>query len=97
VNNVANNISKEEAQQGWKLLWDGLTSHGWRSVNKSSFPEKVWQIENGVLTVKGTTGAEAAAGGDIVTDAEFSAFDLQFEFRITDTANSGVKYFVTEK
>ena len=28
---------------------------------------------------------------------EFHAFDLQFEFQITDTANSGVKYFVTER
>lgn len=97
VNNIPNNVSKEEAQQGWKLLWDGLTSHGWRSAYKSSFPDKVWTIQNGVLTVKGAAGAESSAGGDILTDEEFGAFDLQFEFKITDTANSGVKYFVTEK
>jgi hypothetical protein len=27
----------------------------------------------------------------------FHAFDLQFEFQLSDTANSGVKYFVIEK
>jgi hypothetical protein len=40
-------------------------------------------------------GKESANGGDIVTNEEFAAFDLSFEFRLTPGANSGVKYFVT--
>ena len=40
-------------------------------------------------------GKEATNGGDIVTEEQFAAFDLSFEFKLTPGANSGVKYFVT--
>src|SRR6185503_8736130 len=59
------------------------------------FPEKGWVIENGNLSVLPSQGKESANGGDIVTDDQFSAFDLSFSFRLTPGANSGVKYFVT--
>ena len=97
VNTIPNNISEAEKKLGYRLLWDGKTTNGWRGAYKDNFPDKVWYIENGTLNVRGSNGAESANGGDIVTTDEFSAFDLQFEFRLSDTANSGVKYFVTEK
>lgn len=97
INTIPNNISAPEKKAGLRLLWDGKTSNGWRGAYKEHFPAKVWYIVDGTLNVKGSTGAESANGGDIVTTEEFGAFDLQFEFKLTDTANSGVKYFVTEK
>lgn len=97
VNMLPNNLSNEEKSQGYRLLWDGKTHAGWRGAYKDFFPEKIWTIKEGILSVESSSGAESANGGDIVTKEEFGAFDLQFEFRITDTANSGVKYFVTEK
>ena len=36
-------------------------------------------------------------GGDIISDAEFTDFDLRWEWRLTPGANSGLKYFVTEE
>ncbi|MGZ3998910.1 MAG: 3-keto-disaccharide hydrolase, partial [Flavisolibacter sp.] len=48
------------------------------------------------ISVLPSTGAESNNGGDIVTTKEYSAFSLQFEFKLTEGANSGVKYFVTE-
>ncbi len=97
VNLIPNTVSPEEAKTGVRLLWDGKTFKGWRSAYKTSFPtDGSWYIENGTLNVRGSNGAESRNGGDILTEDEFGAFDLQFEFKITDTANSGVKYFVTE-
>jgi hypothetical protein len=97
VNLVPNSVSDQENQQGVKLLWDGKSTNGWRGAHKEKFPEKGWKIEEGILSVVKSSGGESANGGDIVTEEEFGAFDLQFEFKLTEGANSGVKYFVTEK
>lgn len=97
VNLLPNNISEPEKRNGVKLLWDGQTTTGWRSAYKESFPEKGWAISDGVLSVVASNGAEAGHGGDIVTLAEYGAFILQFGFKLTEGANSGVKYFVTER
>jgi hypothetical protein len=96
VNTLVNNISADEKRMGVRLLWDGKTMNGWRGVNHKPVPTPTWYIENGTLNVSRGKSPEISAGGDIVTNDEFSAFDLQFEFKLTDTANSGVKYFVTE-
>jgi hypothetical protein len=97
ANFVPNTISDQEKLNGVKLLWDGKTTAGWRGAYKESFPAKGWEISNGILSVVRSAGGESENGGDIVTTNEYGAFDLQFEFKLTDGANSGVKYFVTEK
>jgi hypothetical protein len=79
---------------GWKLLWDGKTTEGWKSAKSDNFPAKGWEIENGILKVLKSGGAEATNGGDIVTTKKYKDFELKFEFRITEGANSGIKYFV---
>jgi len=95
ANFVPNYLSPYEQQHGWQLLFDGQTSRGWRSAKGPAFPTQGWQIADGTLTVLPSEGKEAANGGDIVTQAEYHAFDLSFEFKLTPGANSGVKYFVT--
>jgi len=97
VNTLPNNLSADEKRMGVRLLWDGKTTEGWRGAGKDFFPGGAWYVKEGTLNVSGSHGRESQNGGDIVTKDEFSAFDLQFEFQLTDTANSGVKYFVTEK
>jgi hypothetical protein len=97
ANFIPNFISAVEAKQGFKLLWDGKTTDGWRKAYGQNFPEKGWEIKDGELHVLASNGQEGQNGGDIVTSKEYSAFILQFDFKITDSANSGVKYFVTEK
>jgi hypothetical protein len=97
VNLLANNLSLQEKRNGVQLLFDGNTTDGWRGAYKEKFPEKGWEVKAGELRVLGAAGAEAANGGDIVTIKEYSAFIFQFDFKLTEGSNSGVKYFVTEK
>ena len=96
ANFIPNNVSEQEKKNGLRLLFDGKTTNGWRGAHKNEFPKKGWEIKDGALHVLKADGGESTNGGDIVTEDMFSAFDLQFEFKLTPGANSGVKYFVTE-
>ncbi|MCX6318996.1 MAG: DUF1080 domain-containing protein [Bacteroidetes bacterium] len=94
VNCNDNTISGEEAKAGWKLLWDGRSTEGWRGARLTGFPEKGWVIENGILKVLSSTGGESTNGGDIITTRLYTNFELSVDFKITEGANSGIKYFV---
>jgi hypothetical protein len=95
LNLKPNSLNSYEKETGWKLLFDGVSSKGWIGAYKKIFPEKGWEIKDGILSVLSSEGKESANGGDIVTSDLYSAFDLSFEFKLTPGANSGVKYFVT--
>lgn len=88
-----NTLSKPERQAGWALLWDGKTTSGWRGAKLDGFPEKGWEVKDGELTVLASNGGESAGGGDIVTTKRYSQFELVADFKITEGANSGIKYF----
>ena len=94
VNYLVNTLSEKEKQDGWKLLWDGKTTQGWRSAKGASFPEKGWNIKDGILSVEDSDGGESTNGGDIITEKKYRNFILEVDFNLTKGANSGIKYFV---
>ena len=94
VSYLKNQLTDAEVKDGWKLLWDGKTTKGWRGAKRDDFPDKGWVIKDGVLTVQSSGGGESENGGDIVTKKPFKNFILELDFKFTKGANSGIKYFV---
>ena len=86
---VPNRLTELEREAGWRLLFDGESTAGWRRHGGDAFPEKGWEVVDGCL--RHTAGG---GGGDIVADGEFGPFELEFEWKVAAGANSGVKYLV---
>ena len=71
-----------------------------------AFPARGWFVQDGCLTMRPTSGiadgkwfplppedARLGGGGDIATRKLYRDFVFKFDFRLTEAANSGVKYF----
>ena len=76
---------------GWRLLFDGKTTAGWRGYGKPEFPKRGWVVEEGCLHL-----LPHPEQLDIITTAQFADFELEWEWRIAPKANNGLKYLVTE-
>lgn len=96
ISYLINQLSENEQRKGWRLLWDGKTTNGWRLANYDTFPTVGWAIQDGVLKVLGTKKDSLVKSGDIITDKEFSNFELEMDFKVNTGGNSGLKYFVVE-
>jgi hypothetical protein len=83
-----NTLTPAERSVGWKLLFDGQTTKGWRGYQKKAVPSG-WVVEDGTL-------ARVAATGDLITQKQFQDFELTLEWKISEGGNSGIMYRVTE-
>ncbi len=76
------------AAEEWRPLFDGATLAGWTATNGQP-PGAGWHVTDGVLH-------RAGPAGDIVTTEEFLNFELEFEWKVSPKANSGLKYRVAD-
>lgn len=88
-----NTLTKKEEKEGWKLLFDGKTTAGWRNFNSDKIGA-AWKVENGTLYLDNK--AERAERGDIVTVNEYENFELMLDWKIDSCGNSGIMYNVVE-
>jgi hypothetical protein len=98
VDSAPNTLSAEEQKAGWKLLFDGKTTEGWRGYQMQQMPPG-WSVENGsLIRVRGGAGGKGAGGGDdIITRESYDNFELQLEWKTVPQGNSGVLYHVSEE
>jgi len=80
-------VTPYEARIGFKPLFDGQTTTGWKAWRGTGVPTR-WQAENGELVLNSGEGS----GGDLCTVLQFGDFDLRLEFKIAPRGNSGIIY-----
>ncbi len=86
-----NTLTKKERKAGWQLLWNGRDLSGWKSNSPNGDMNKGWKAVDGELVIMARSGA-----GDIITEKRYHDFELSVDFKITEGANSGIKYFIGE-
>jgi hypothetical protein len=42
-------LTADELAAGWRLLFDGVTTQGWRGFRQPAFPSRGWVVEDRVL------------------------------------------------
>jgi hypothetical protein len=87
--------SNTASADGWISLFDGKTTNGWHTYNKSGVGE-AWEAQDGTLHLNAAAKKQGKAGGDIVTDDEFDNFHLKYEWKIAPNGNSGVIFYSKE-
>ena len=76
---------------GTTVLFDGSGLSAWEKYNGGEVGSN-WAVEGDALHFKGKAGG--GSGGDIQTKQTFGDFDLRFEWKVSEGANSGVIYGV---
>jgi hypothetical protein len=83
-----NTLSATERAAGWRLLFDGSSTRGWRGYHRPDAPAG-WKVIQGALT-------RVQEAGDLITEEQFANFELSLEWKISRGGNSGVIYRATE-
>jgi hypothetical protein len=86
---VANTLTDAEKAAGWKLLFDGTTTTGWRNYKKDTLGPG-WKVVDGAITRAGN------GAGDILTVDQYDAFEFTVDYNISKGGNSGLMFHVTE-
>jgi hypothetical protein len=84
-----NTLTAAEQAAGWRLLFDGRTTNGWRGYKTTTMPNG-WHVVDGLL-------AKDSSVDDILTNDQFGDFELVLDWRIGTGGNSGLFYRATEE
>jgi len=77
------------ADAGWKPLFDGKSTSGWRGYKTQDVPAG-WKVVDSVLVKEGKSA-------DLVTKDQYGDFDLEFDWKLAPGGNAGVLYRGTEE
>lgn len=86
-----NELTIKEANEGWRLLFDGKSMDNWRMYKNLGGS---WAVNEGMLCSKGSPNG---LNPDVITIDTFRNFELQIDWKISPHGNSGIMYLVTEE
>ena len=95
-------LTAAERAAGWRSLFNGQDFTGWRGLGRDSVATAHWKVQDGAIHKVARSSVPLGAngrplpGGDLVTVESFGDFEFAFEWKISEGANSGVKYNVSE-
>lgn len=90
-----NTLTSQEKAGGWQLLFDGKDLNGWHSFLEGG-PGKDWSVQDGAIMLKKTNSDPVKDYSDLVTDGQFTNFDLKLEWKAKPCIDSGVMFYVQE-
>lgn len=81
----------------WTVLFDGETLDGWRRYGQPQ-PGPVWSVDNGAITVAPLRWSPSRIlnAGALITEKQYTNFELELEWKVSPGANSGLHFGVRE-
>ena len=87
---TSNQLTAEEAAEGFELLFDGESLDAWRGFQMEDVPGS-WSAIDGALAFTPGVG-----GGTLITRDTYTDFDLRLEWKVGPAGNSGVFFGISE-
>jgi hypothetical protein len=92
-----NTLTAAEKAAGWRLLFDGSSTKGWRGYKKPDMSGLRWIVKDGAICLPPADGSDTLGHRDIISADKYADFELTWQWQVQPGSNSGVKYFVLEE
>lgn len=83
----------EQTQNNEEILFDGEKLEGWKAYNSNEITQ--WSIEDGALVLNPEEG-NTSGSENLMTEEEYTNFELSLEWKISEGGNSGIMWGVQE-
>ena len=87
--------SEKSSQKEWVTLFDGKSFDGWHQFNETKM-SSAWDIVDDAMVFDPSKQMDKKQNNDLVTDKEYTNFELSLEWNIAEGGNSGIFWGVKE-